>query len=433
MKVYLDSIGCRLNQSEIEQMAQQVRQAGHALAASAAESDLIVVNTCAVTAAAAADSRSKVRQAQRNNPNGAIVLTGCWSTLEPKAASSLPGVSTVIPNSQKDRLVASLVGQPEGAFDREPLARTPIAGLRGRTRAFVKAQDGCNYRCTFCLTTIARGRSRSLPTKRIVDQVKAAVRGGAKEAVLTGVALGSYGRDLKPASDLRQLVRTLLRQTDIQRLRLSSLEPWGLPENFQELWQDSRLCRQLHLPLQSGCQATLRRMGRPTRLVEFANLVQSVRSEIPEMAFTTDLIVGFPGETEEEFLESLDFIAAMKFAAAHVFTYSPRPGTAAARLRDPVPSRIAKQRLHIVRELVLRSGQAFIESQLGRVATVLWESASGLGPGGWTISGLTDNYLRVIAKDQQRNWNQFQRVRLVERVGSTVVGGPIGKPSSVAS
>jgi len=261
VKIYLDTVGCRLNQSEIERYALQFRTAGHTLVPSAEQADLVVVNTCAVTDAAVSDSRQKVRQVARVGASN-IVLTGCWSTLDPSSAQSLPGVSQVIPNLRKDQLVAEVLQLPEETFDREFLERIPLPGARLRTRAFIKVQDGCDNRCTFCITTLARGPGRSRGLDEVLRDIRAAIAGGAQEVVLTGVHLGSWGYDFTSPGRLADLVQAILRETDIPRVRLSSLEPWDLDEDFFSLWQNRRLCRHLHLPLQSGCAATLRRMAR---------------------------------------------------------------------------------------------------------------------------------------------------------------------------
>ena len=350
MKIFLDTIGCRLNQAEIESLARQFRQAGHEIVASAAEADLAVINTCTVTSNAASDSRAAIRRASRLGA-GEVVVTGCWATLEPDKAAGLPGVRMIVPNPQKERLAADLLGQPQEFFDLEPLARQPIPGLHARTRAFIKAQDGCDNACTFCITTLARGASRSRPVQNILADVRSALAGGVKEIVLTGVHLGSWGLDFTIPQHLTDLISTLLAQTSVPRLRLSSLEPWDLDADFFSLWQDGRLCRHLHLPLQSGSETVLKRMARKTTPGAFATLLQAARDAIPQLAVTTDIIVGFPGETQAEFCETLEFIKSMNFAGGHVFTYSARPGTPAARLRAQGPHEIRKERnavLHAV-------------------------------------------------------------------------------------
>jgi threonylcarbamoyladenosine tRNA methylthiotransferase MtaB len=423
MKVYLDSIGCRLNQAEIEQYARQFRKAGHTLVAHAEEADLAVINTCAVTNAAASDSRQKIRQAARAGVNE-VIVTGCWSTLKPDPAASLPGVSQIVPNLEKDRLVPNLLRVPAEIFEQEPLERELIPGARLRTRAFIKVQDGCNNRCTFCVTTLARGEGRSRPVDEIIRDVHSARQGedGALEIVLTGVHLGSWGHDFERRMHLRQLVQAILNETDVPRLRLSSLEPWDLDVEFFSLWQDKRLCRHLHLPLQSGCGTTLRRMARKTTPDSFAELVQAARAAIPGIAITTDVITGFPGETDEEFEQSLAFIRQMQFAGGHAFTYSARPGTAAARMPGQVPVQVSKERNARVREAFSQGAQAYKTSFVGQVMPVLWESATGLGAGGWHLSGLTDNYLRVNAMAPRQLWNQITPVRLTGLKGEALSG-----------
>ena len=411
MKVFLDTIGCRLNQSEIETYARQFRTAGHTLVPTAGEADLVVINTCAVTQAAASDSKQKVRQAARNSA-ASVVLTGCWSTLNPSAAAKLPGVTHTIPNLNKDLLVSEILQVPAERFDQDFLERVPVPGLRLRTRAFVKVQDGCNNRCTFCVTTLARGESRSRPTHEVLKDITAAVAGGAQEVVLTGVHLGSWGYDFEKPSSLKTLVKTILSDSDARRVRLSSLEPWDIQEDFFDLWQDSRLCRHLHLPLQSGSAATLRRMARKTTPQDFSKLVGLARQAVPEIAITTDVIVGFPGETESEFSQSLVFVEEIQFAGGHVFTYSSRPGTAAARMPNQVTNRVRKERNSLMHQVFENSGTQYQSGFLGQECPVLWESATAFGPGGWQLSGLTDNYLRVFSQAPRALWNEITPVKL---------------------
>ncbi len=412
MKIFLDTIGCRLNQAEIETLARQFRAAGHEIVASAAEADLAVVNTCTVTSEAAADSRSKIRQAARLGVDR-IVATGCWATLEPEQAAGLPGVVRIVPNLEKDTLTADLLGLPSEFFDLEPLARQPLPGLRSRTRAFVKVQDGCDNACTFCITTIARGDSRSRPLDGILRDVQSALDGGAQEIVLTGVHLGAWGRDFSSPRRLADLMSDLLARTRIPRLRLSSLEPWDLGAGFFQLWQEPRLCRHLHLPLQSGSETVLRRMARKTTPVSFAALIEAARELIPDVAITTDVIVGFPGETEAEFQETLDFVRRMEFAGGHVFTYSARPGTPAARMKNHIRGDVARQRSARLREVFAESAAAYRTRFIGQTLTVLWESTGQLSDSGWQMEGLTDNYLRVAASAPEPRWNRLEAVRLI--------------------
>jgi threonylcarbamoyladenosine tRNA methylthiotransferase MtaB len=419
MKVFFDTIGCRLNQAEIEQMAGEFRSAGHQIIENAAEADLVIINTCTVTAAAASDSRQKVRQAHRAGAKE-IVLTGCLATLEPEASEALPGVKRVFTNHEKALIPSLLIGKTED-FDLEPLARIPLPGDRKRTRAFIKVQDGCDNFCTFCVTRLARGKGVSLPKEHVLREVRAAVEGGTHEVVLSGVHLGSWGKDLGEAETLTDLVQYLLANTGIERLRLSSTEPWGLDERFFDLWQDPRMCRHLHLPLQSGSAQVLRRMARHTTPQKFSSLVAFARERIPDVAITTDIIVGFPGETDEEFNESLKFVQEMEFASGHVFKYSLRQGTAAAKLPNRVHGSLAHERSQRMREILDISARRFAENYVNRESAVLWETATQMTAAIWNMSGLTDNYLQVYALAESNRCNKIDRVKIQRHEGGILV------------
>jgi len=419
MKVYLDTVGCRLNQAEIEMMARQFRAAGHEIVAAAEGADLAVVNTCSVTSRAASDSRNMIRRLARAGGEE-IIATGCWATLQPLQAQGLPHVSRVVPNARKDHLVPDVLRIPEHIFELEPVARVPLPGVRRRTRAFIKSQDGCNNRCAFCVTTIARGESRSRTVAQILGEVRAALDGGAKEIVLTGVHLGSWGQE--HGLYLASLVQAILRETDVPRLRLSSLEPWDLNFDFLRLWEDKRLCRHLHLPLQSGCAATLKRMRRRTTPASFRELMKAAKAAAPEAAITTDMIAGFPGETDDEFQESLEFAREMKFAGGHAFTFSPRPGTAAENMQDQVAPEVRQRRNARYLRLFEAGAGAYRSGQVGHALEVLWESAEQLDGEGWELSGLTDNYVRVKAWADSPRWNEIDTVHVTEDKGNFLSG-----------
>ncbi|MFQ6100523.1 MAG: tRNA (N(6)-L-threonylcarbamoyladenosine(37)-C(2))-methylthiotransferase MtaB [Anaerolineae bacterium] len=415
MNVHLQSLGCRLNQSEVATLAHRFVAAGHAIVDDPVQADLCVVNTCAVTAEAERKSRRCVRTLARANHQARIAVVGCYATLAHQQCTDLPGVAWVVPNAEKER-----VGEMVAPDSLTP-SPTPGGGGRGaspRTRAFVKAQDGCDNRCTYCIVRLLRGPARSRSLADVVAEVQALAETGCQEAVLTGVNLGSYGRDLGISDGLHALITNLLDHTDLPRLRLSSLEPWDLDETFFSLWENPRLCRQLHLPLQAGCDETLHRMGRRITAAEFARLVEAARAVIPDLAVTSDVIVGFPGEDETAFRASYDFVAAMEFARLHVFPYSPRPGTAAARLPDRVDRAVRRARAHTMRELgaeqALRFGQRFV----GREVVVLWEQRQRDGL--WT--GLTDNYLRVVTHAEGDLHNQLTLTQLTAAQNGYLVG-----------
>lgn len=422
MKVFLDTVGCRLNQAEIEAMASQFRQRGHEVVAESREADLVVINTCTVTSQAASDSRQKTRQAGRVG-QGRVVLTGCWSTLEPNKAGSIPGVERLITNHEKVNLVDLLLGETTGNLQAQ--TRQSIPGARHRTRAFIKVQDGCDNHCTYCVTVLARGKGVSTSVQHVLEEVRSAMRGGAREVVLTGVHLGSWGQDFTNKKlQLKDLIQTILDETDVPRLRLSSVEPWDLDESFFALWQDRRLCRQLHLPLQSGSAGVLRRMARKVTPQIFARLVDSARGSIPDLAVTTDLICGFPQETEEEFEETIRFVTDLRFAGGHVFCYSLRPGTAAARMDGQVSSRVSKRRSAVLRDRLHQSGGEFACKFIGRNLSVLWESSRPSGEGRWLLEGLSDNYLRVQTESSTPRWNEVDQVA-VESYNDGLLRGQI--------
>jgi threonylcarbamoyladenosine tRNA methylthiotransferase MtaB len=308
------------------------------------------------------------------------------------------------------------------AYDLEPVVREPLPGAHLRTRAFLKVQDGCDNHCTFCITRVARGAGRSRTVEDVLRDARAALDGGAQEIVLTGVHLGSWGHDFAAPLRLQQLVEAVLGALGPARLRLSSLEPWDLDEEFFDLWSDTRLCRHLHLPLQSGAEETLRRMARKTTPEAFARLAAAARRVSPDIAITTDIIAGFPGETEAAFEESLAFVRAMDFAAGHVFTYSARPGTPAARMSGQVPMLARKQRNAMLRAALAESSARYRQRFLGAEFEVLWESTDAYGPDGWRLHGLTDNYLRVTAISPEKLWNERSRVRLEHVEGEGLRG-----------
>jgi threonylcarbamoyladenosine tRNA methylthiotransferase MtaB len=411
MKVFLDMVGCRLNQSEIEEYAAQLRQAGHSLISDAGKADLVIINTCSVTAAAASDSRQKIRQASRAGAQQ-IVVTGCHATLNPSEITILPGVRQVIGNQIKDSLVPLVLDQTSSISDYVSITREPIPGNRMRTRAFIKVQDGCDNYCTYCITRLARGKARSRSIRAVLEAITSAQRGGAKEIILTGVHLGSWGHDFPISQNLKKLIEVILKETSVSRLRLSSLEPWDISPEFFELWRDRRLCQHLHLPLQSGCGSTLKRMGRKIEPEAYDELVQRARRSIPGLAVTTDIITGFPGETEDEFTESLEFVKHMHFANGHVFTFSPRPGTPAAMLPGRIPSKIAKQRNAAMRQVFQQFSRDFRQQQIGKVASVLWEKVIPIDDGQSQMSGLTDNYVRVKAITPCACQNQIMEVKI---------------------
>lgn len=409
MRINLESLGCRLNEAELESWAREFQAGGHRLVDAAGDADIVVLNSCAVTAEAVRKSRHMIRRTQRQNPRARFVLSGCYATLHRDEAAAL-GVDLVISNADKSRLVEiagrelALEAMPE--FSTDP-GEAAVFAL-GRQRAFVKVQDGCRYRCTFCIVTVARGEERSRQPADIVREIQQLQQEGVQEVVLTGVHLGGYGSDL--GIPLDALVRSILQETDIPRLRLGSLEPWDLPQGLFELFENPRFMPHLHLPLQSGSDAVLRRMARRCKSDEFARLAAHARRQVPDINITTDIIVGFPGETEREWGESLSFIETIEFGDIHIFTYSIRAGTKAATMNGQVTPEAKKERSRMLHVLALKQKRETLERFTGRNMPVLWENRRD-----GVDRGYTPNYLRVATHSQEaERVNRITEVRLGE-------------------
>ena len=365
------------------------------MTAAADDADLVVVNTCAVTREAAKKSRQLIRRSRRRNANARLVVSGCYSSLQPGVTEQLPGIDLVVDNADKDRLV-DIVKQ-RLALEAMPVTATEpdetALFSRGRNRAFIKVQDGCRHQCTFCIVTVARGAERSRTPAEIVAEVNSLHGSGVREAVLTGVHIGGYGHDL--GSDLPALIRAVLAETDIPRLRLGSLEPWNIGGGFPELFDNPRFMPHLHLPMQSGSDSVLQRMGRRCKRARFLELAARLRQQVPDLNISTDIIAGFPGETAGEWRQTIDFCREAGFPHVHVFPYSARAGTRAARLPGQLPPELKKQRCAELRGLAAQMKHAYRRRFTGRDAEVLVESDTGEVNGQAARFGYTPNYLRT--------------------------------------
>lgn len=458
MHVYLGLLGCRLNEAEIERWRHQFESAGCTLSASAEQADLIVFNSCAVTAEAVRKTRQSINKLRRLNPSAKIVVSGCAVSL-PKESGYQPAqtegtaqhpscsvVDLVLANTEKEALVKTTLNtlfpdftgdlnddiktdnslafsntqhrypvitlQPENAGNAiNPEAGTAenvAASNRPRQRAFLKIQDGCRYKCTYCIVTQARGEERSKSIHDLVDEVRSLENSGVQEVVLTGVHVGGYGSDT--GESLTTLVRALLDDTSIARIRFASVEPWDLEPELLELFVNQRLMPHMHLPLQSGADSVLKRMARRCRTADFRTLVQSLRDNYKDFNVTTDIIVGFPGETDDEWHETLAFAEEMEFGHIHVFPFSARTGTHAARLSSQVNPALKKARAEQLRELARTSRRRYLSQYIGQTVDVLWESAKQIpdhkpGSNGVTqrFHGYTPNFLRVCADQSELN------------------------------
>ncbi len=396
MQIYLESLGCRLNAAETEMLARLFAGAGYGVLDCPDDADIIVLNTCAVTEQAVRKSRHRLHTLQRRHPEARLAVIGCWATEDIARVLKIPGVAWAIPNADKSRAAEIITGVPAG-----PASWSP--GRWGHTRAFLAVQDGCDHACTYCITRVLRGPARSRPLDDAVQAARDLASQGAQEIVLTGVSLGAYGHDLGLEHGLATLVEAILQMTNVPRLRLSSVEPWDVDDALLQQWENARLCRQLHLPLQSGSDAVLKRMGRRTNTAQFAAIVEAARAVSPDLAITTDVIVGFPGETEADFAATLEFVKRMAFARLHVFPYSERPGTPAVRLPDAVPVATRVERAARMRALGEQLAAEYRRKFIGLMLPVLWEQRDEVG--NWR--GLTDNYLEVVTQSEHDLYNQI--------------------------
>jgi len=417
-RVALASLGCKLNQAETELLARQFADAGYRLVSPDDEADIYILNTCTVTHIADRKSRHWLRLAHRRNPDAKLVATGCYAQRAPQELARIGGIDLILDNEQKPRLFQLL----EEAGYLSPLAHTQGSStgsshLGFRTRSLVKVQDGCNNLCSYCIVPLVRGGEKSLPVTQVVDEVRRRIASGYKEVVLTGVKIGSYSYN---GVNLRGLLERILAETDVSRLRLSSLQPQEISPELIGLWCDERLCRHFHLSLQSGSDGVLRRMRRHYTISDYLRSVSLLQALVPEAAFTTDVIVGFPGETSADFEESYELCQKLGFARIHVFAYSPRGETQASRMPNQLEDRVKKQRSQRMLALAGESAQSFRRKFLGKAMAVLWEKQTN---GIW--SGHTDNYIKVYTKSNKDLTNILLPVKLVELFNRDGVWGEI--------
>ncbi len=431
MKVFLQTLGCKLNESELEAWTREYAARGDEIVTDPRAADTIILNTCTVTAQAARKSRNLARHLARENENAQIVLTGCYASMSPEQARGLPNVALIVPNADKDALV-NLTRERFGDFPyfsyfssvSQNAERAGTSGLNLRTRAFVKIEDGCNMSCAYCIIPLARGRARSRSQNEIIDEIKSLVDNGYQEVILTGVQISDYRLEERENGNGRlrglcDLVSEILRETDLPRLRLTSIAPWDLDTELLDMFADTRLCRHLHLSLQSGSTTVLRRMRRPYTAEQFADAVEMARAKIPDVAITTDVIVGFPGEADVEFQESIAFVERMNFARVHVFPYSAREGTLAAKFPLHVSELVKDARAKAMQRVADASQRNFSQQHIGRTFPVLYEEQANHA-GIWT--GYTDNYIRVTTRSNENLSNRILPTRLVELVDDGVRG-----------
>ena len=396
MNINFQALGCRLNEAELETWASQFLKMGHQVTTDSDEADIVVFNSCAVTSEADRKSRQQIGRLHRKNPQAKMIVTGCHASLNSDAVKDYLGVDMVVGNHQKDDLVEKAVdrfGLTVSEVD-QPIQNSLF--LRGRHRAFIKVQDGCRYRCTYCIVTIARGEERSRSISDIIDEINTLHQQGIQEVAITGVHVGGYGSDID--SNLSVLLSEILKQTDIPRIRLASVEPWDLPDDFFELFQNRRLMPHMHLPIQSGCDSVLKRMARRCKTEEFSRILQIAREASPLFNVTTDIIVGFPGETEDEWQQTMEYVENTGFGHMHIFSFSPREGTKAARLPEQIDKETKKERSRQMHELASRLKTIELEKNIGQIASVLWEQQVNAETGLW--SGYTPQYHKIVSSNK---------------------------------
>jgi threonylcarbamoyladenosine tRNA methylthiotransferase MtaB len=416
VKVNFQALGCRLNEAELDVWARQFALRGHELTSNSAQADLVIFNSCSVTAEADRKSRKLINRARRLSPQANLVVTGCYASLQNGEVGAHPAIDLVVDNQSKDQLVDLVVERLEIADGDLHLQQEYSVFSRGRHRAFIKVQDGCRYRCTYCVVTLARGEERSRSIEEIVGEIKFHVQHGVQEAVLAGVHVGGYGSDT--GDSLYRLISEILERTSLPRLRLASVEPWDLPDNFFELFSDPRLMPHMHLPLQSGSDSVLRRMARRCKTAEFERLVDKARSAVPLFNVTTDLIVGFPGESEQEWQQTVRFVERVGFGDMHVFPFSARAGTKAATLPGQVDGETRRQRGREMRELANRMQLAELQKHVGNSYPVLWEKQ--LTVDSPRRVGYTPHYHKVVSSPHppaigSANLDQQVRIAALDR------------------
>ncbi len=475
------TLGCKVNQADSEAIGEQMNAAGFVQRAFDEIADVYIVNTCTVTHLGDRSSRQMIAQAHRRHPDALLVVTGCYAELNPKAVAALPGVDLVVGNQEKDSLIQAITQKrlhakaipqtplsdnmapidaptaknrslpvlpldtqhigSDGALSFDLTAAEPVpdnppsfspflpntqlteqtnAHLFSRTRVQMKVQDGCDNRCTYCIVPYVRGKSRSRSIASVVEQVQRKVRAGYQEIVLTGIHLGDYHPDDNHNQDLGDLIATLLHETEMPRIRVSSLEPEDFRLEWLEHWENPRMCRHFHLPMQSGSDAILRRMARRYTSSRYETIITTAQQCIPGIAISTDIITGFPGETDADFEQTYQLAQKLHFAKTHVFRFSPRQGTPAARMRGQIKDEVKKARSQRLLTLHNDHSRLFRQQFLGQTAQVLIEQYK---EGQW--EGLTDNYLRVELQNlpPSQDWrHRLVNTRLIALVDDGIYG-----------
>ena len=426
MKIAFCTLGCKVNQYETNAMAQKFNEAKHEIVDFEEKADVYIINTCTVTNIADRKSRQMLRRAKQKNKNAIIVAIGCYTQTHADECSKIPEIDLILGNNEKNKIV-NIVNdflkkktnkiQVESIDNQKEFLDFGTITYLEKSRAFIKVQDGCNNFCSYCLIPYARGRIRSRKSQNVIEEIRSIAEQGIKEVVITGININYYGRDLKNNYYLIDLLEDINKIEDIQRIRLGSLEPIIITEEFvSRLSKLNKMCNHFHLSLQSGCDETLKRMNRKYNTKDFERCVNLIRKKFENVGLTADVIVGFPGETEEEFKKTYNFLNKIKFSKIHVFKYSPREGTRAAIMNNQVPSNVKEERSKKIIQISDKYEKEFLDNQIGKTLEVLFEQKE---KGIWI--GHTKNY--IVVKKQGKNLeNKCVDVKIIGREGLELIG-----------
>lgn len=419
-KVAFYTLGCKVNQYETEAITELFEKAGYQVVDFDDKADVYVINTCTVTSMSDRKSRQAIRRAKKNNDRSVVAVVGCYAQTAPEEVGKIEGVNLIIGTKDRHKIIeylnelkggSSKAHYVENIMTAREFEKLDIETYKEHTRAFIKIQDGCNQYCTYCIIPYARGPIRSKPPEDVVSEAGKLAQSGFKEIVLTGIHIASYGKDLKNTS-LINIIQKVHNIKGIERIRLGSIEPGTITHEFVEAAKSlQKLCPHYHISLQSGCDKTLKRMNRKYTTADYKGVVSLLKENIEDVAITTDVMVGFPGETHEEFEETLGFLEEISLAKMHVFKYSPRKGTPAATFKEQVAPSVKEERSKRLIELSDKNVTKFNENYIGRVMPVLFEQETDNDEG--LIEGLTSNYIRVVCKGSRDLKGSIRDVKLI--------------------
>ncbi len=429
----ITTLGCKVNQYESAAIMEEMHQSGWESVSKHSPADLCIINTCTVTQKASMQSRQAMRQAIKSNPNAVIIVTGCYAQVAPEEIGAISGVDYIIGHYKKPQIAKIADGLKHCDSPKidipdlrarahiAPFQDMPVTNFAGRTRPFLKIQDGCNAFCSYCIVPYARGKSRSLPPEILLERIKKMSDKGYQEVVLTGIHLGKYGLDLTPATDLFQILKEIESSPVNLRVRLSSIEPTEILDDLIDFIANSqKVCHHLHIPLQSGDDRILKRMNRRYSSQFYKDLIAKLNLRIPDIGIGVDVLVGFPGESDRCFNNTMSFIRNLPVSYLHIFPFSRRLGTPAYDFSDQIPSKTIKQRCMALKRLDEEKRKAFYSRFIGQKVSILVEETPDRMTG--RLKGVTSNYIPVALEGKTDSLNRLTRVRLIRLEGKKVIG-----------